>query len=128
MSELPQPPPPQFDSELEAAIRRNVDTYWSPEADYEERLQAQAALQGLAAEGFRELLHVVDMLRITLRASRLRNRIERADIVAFLRRNPGVSRAPECITAMTPFECADAIEAGRHLRVSPDGKRRSEPS
>jgi hypothetical protein len=57
----------QFDSELEAAIRRNVAIYWSPEADYEERLQAQAALQGLAVEGFRELLHVVDMLRSTLR-------------------------------------------------------------
>jgi hypothetical protein len=63
MSELPQPPPPQFDPELEAAIRRNVAVYWNPEADYEDRLQAQAALQGLAAEGFRELLHVVDMLR-----------------------------------------------------------------
>jgi hypothetical protein len=67
MSELPQPPPPQYDPELEAAIRRNVAIYWSPEADYEERLQAQAALQGLAVEGFRELLHVVDMLRSTLR-------------------------------------------------------------
>ena len=41
---------------------------------------------------------------------------ERAAIVAYLRRNPGVSRAPECITAMTPFECAATIAAGRHLR------------
>jgi hypothetical protein len=70
MSELPQPPPPTFDPELEAAIRRNVATYWSPEANYDERLQAQAALQGLAVEGFRELLHVVDTLRITLRNRR----------------------------------------------------------
>jgi hypothetical protein len=128
MSELPQPPPPQYDPELEAAIRRNVAIYWSPDANYEERLQAQATLQGLAVEGFRELLVVVDTYRAALRASRLRNRIEREDIVAFLRRNPGVSRAPECITAMTPFECADVIEAGRHLRVSPEGERRSESS
>jgi hypothetical protein len=41
---------------------------------------------------------------------------ERAAIVAYLRRNPGVSRAPECITAMTPVECAATIAAGRHLR------------
>jgi hypothetical protein len=128
MSELPQPPPLLSDPELEAAIRRNVTVYWSPETDYGERLQAQAALKGLAVEGFRELLVVVDTYRAALRASRLRDRIEREDIVAFLRRNPGVSRAPECITDMTPFECADAIEAGRHLRVSPEGERRSESS
>ena len=40
--------------------------------------------------------------------------VERDKIVAWLRRNPGVSRAPECITAMTPFEVADAIERGEH--------------
>ena len=42
--------------------------------------------------------------------------VERAKIVAWLRRNLGVSRAPECITAMTPFEVADAIESGVHLK------------
>ena len=42
---------------------------------------------------------------------------ERAAVVAWLRRNPGVPRAPECITAMTPFECADAIKTGRHARL-----------
>jgi hypothetical protein len=70
MSKLPPTPPPPFDPELEAAIRRNVATYWSPEGAYEERLQAQAALQGLAVEGFRELLYIVDMLRSTLRNPR----------------------------------------------------------
>lgn len=39
---------------------------------------------------------------------------ERAAVVEWLRGNPGISRAPECITAMTLFECADAIEAGMH--------------
>lgn len=43
-------------------------------------------------------------------------RKERAAVVAWLRRNPGVSRAPECVTAMTPFEAADAIERGAHRR------------
>jgi hypothetical protein len=73
MSELPTyppPPPPQFDPELEAAIRWNVSLYWNAEVPYDERLQAQAALQSLAVEGFRELLHVVDMLRSTLRNRR----------------------------------------------------------
>jgi len=42
--------------------------------------------------------------------------LEREAVVAWLRRNPGVSRAPECVTAMTPFECADAIERGEHRR------------
>jgi len=37
-------------------------------------------------------------------------------IVAWLRRNPGVSRGPECVTAMTPFEAADAIQRGVHRR------------
>ncbi len=41
---------------------------------------------------------------------------ERAAVVAWLRRNPGVSRGPECVTAMTPFESADAIERGAHRR------------
>ena len=42
--------------------------------------------------------------------------VEQAKIVAWLRRNPGKSRAPECITAMTPFEAADAIERGEHRK------------
>jgi hypothetical protein len=42
--------------------------------------------------------------------------LEREAVVSWLRRNPGVSRAPECVTAMTPFECADAIERGEHRR------------
>ena len=42
--------------------------------------------------------------------------VERDEIVAWLRRNPGKSRAPECITAMTPFEVADAIERGEHRK------------
>lgn len=46
--------------------------------------------------------------------------VERAKVVAWLRRNPGVSRAPECITAMTPFEVADAIERGEHLAKERD--------
>ncbi len=57
--------------------------------------KAEAALASARAEGAEE---------------------ERAAVVAWLRRNPGVPRAPECITAMTPFECADAIKTGRHVR------------
>jgi hypothetical protein len=41
---------------------------------------------------------------------------ERRKVVAWLRRNPGVSRASECVTAMTPFETADAIERGERRR------------
>jgi hypothetical protein len=41
---------------------------------------------------------------------------DRAAVVAWLRRNPGVSRGPECVTAMTPFESAEAIERGEHRR------------
>lgn len=41
---------------------------------------------------------------------------ERKAIVKWLRRNPGVSRAPECVTAMTLFEVADAIERCEHLK------------
>lgn len=41
---------------------------------------------------------------------------EREAVIAWLRRNPGKSRAAECITAMTPLECADAISSGIHVR------------
>lgn len=57
--------------------------------------------------------HLDDLLARVEQGARA---VERDKVVAWLRRNPGVSRAPECITAMTPFEVADAIERGEHLR------------
>jgi hypothetical protein len=41
--------------------------------------------------------------------------VERAKIVAWLRRHPGVFLATERIASMTPFSAADAIERGEHL-------------
>lgn len=42
--------------------------------------------------------------------------VEIAKVVAWLRRNPGISRGPDCITALTLFEAADAIERGDYLK------------
>lgn len=57
--------------------------------------------------------HLDDLLARVEQGARA---VERDKIAAWLRRNPGVSRAPECITAMTLFEAADAIERGEHRR------------
>lgn len=57
--------------------------------------------------------HLDDLLARVEQGARA---VERDKIVAWLRRNPGVYRAPECITAMTLFEAADAIERGAHRR------------
>lgn len=63
MDDLPKEPKP-FDPEMEAAIRRNVAIYWDVDAPYERRIVARHALQALAVEGFKELLFVVDALRM----------------------------------------------------------------
>ena len=50
---------------------------------------------------------------------------EREAVIAWLKLNPGKSRAAECITAMTPLECADAISSGAHVRSQSNTSRRA---
>jgi hypothetical protein len=84
------------------------------EAEIEEILQGIQIGYVTAFDAHVLRAHIED-LRASVAAAEERGRsAEREEIVAWLRKNPGVPRAPECITAMTPFECADAIEVGRH--------------
>lgn len=105
---------------LRAVGKAAHDVEWVDSGDYGpgDEVEAIRAVRAvLEVSQKRSRAHVEDLLaRVGLRA----RDVERGRIVAWLRRNPGVSRAPECITAMTPLETADAIERGEHEATGKD--------